>query len=37
MPNQGEALKVIFPLRTGDAELPATVVGLANGALRAAI
>ncbi|MFY9748262.1 MAG: UDP-forming cellulose synthase catalytic subunit [Acidobacteriaceae bacterium] len=32
--NQGEALKVIFPLRTGDAELPATVVGLANNVLR---
>ena len=31
---QGEALKVIFPLRTGDAELPATVVGLANNVLR---
>jgi cellulose synthase (UDP-forming) len=31
---QGDALKVIFPLRTGDAELPATVVGLANGVLR---
>ena len=30
----GEALKVIFPLRTGDAELPATVVGLANNVLR---
>ena len=32
--NQGDSLKVIFPLRTGDAELPATVVGLANGVLR---
>ncbi|MGC2297945.1 MAG: UDP-forming cellulose synthase catalytic subunit, partial [Acidobacteriaceae bacterium] len=32
--NHGEALKVVFPLRTGDAELPATVVGLANGVLR---
>jgi cellulose synthase (UDP-forming) len=30
----GQALKVIFPLRTGDAELPAQVVGLANGVLR---
>jgi cellulose synthase (UDP-forming) len=30
----GDSLKVIFPLRTGDAELPATVVGLANGVLR---
>lgn len=32
--NHGDALKVIFPLRTGDAELPAQVVGLANGVLR---
>jgi cellulose synthase (UDP-forming) len=32
--NHGEALKVIFPLRTGDAELPATVVGLSNNVLR---
>jgi cellulose synthase (UDP-forming) len=32
--NHGESLKVIFPLRTGDAELPATVVNLANGVLR---
>ena len=31
---QGDALKVIFPLRTGDAELPATVVNLANGVMR---
>jgi cellulose synthase (UDP-forming) len=30
----GQAMKVIFPLRTGDAELPAQVVGLANGVLR---
>ncbi|HVT97475.1 MAG TPA: UDP-forming cellulose synthase catalytic subunit [Acidobacteriaceae bacterium] len=32
--NHGDALKVIFPLRTGDAELPARVVGLANSVLR---
>jgi cellulose synthase (UDP-forming) len=32
--NHGDALRVIFPLRTGDAELPAQVVGLANGVLR---
>ncbi len=32
--DHGEALRVIFPLRTGDAELPATVVNLANGVLR---
>jgi len=32
--NPGDSLKVIFPLRTGDAELPAKVVGLANNVLR---
>ena len=32
--NPGEPLAVIFPLRTGDAELPATVVTIANGVLR---
>ncbi len=32
--NTGDAMKVIFPLRTGDAELPARVVNLANGVLR---
>ena len=32
--DHGEVLRVIFPLRTGDAELPATVVNLANGVLR---
>ncbi len=30
----GDPLRVIFPLRTGDAELPAKVVGLANNVLR---
>ena len=30
----GDPLRVIFPLRTGDAELPARVVGLANNVLR---
>jgi cellulose synthase (UDP-forming) len=30
----GEALKAIFPLRTGDAELPASVVSLTNRVLR---
>jgi len=30
----GEALKAIFPLRTGDAELPASVVSLTKGVLR---
>ncbi|HEX4038174.1 MAG TPA: UDP-forming cellulose synthase catalytic subunit [Acidobacteriaceae bacterium] len=33
-PRDGDALKVIFPLRTGDAELPARVVDLQNGVLR---
>ncbi|HUB19277.1 MAG TPA: UDP-forming cellulose synthase catalytic subunit [Acidobacteriaceae bacterium] len=32
--DHGDPLRVIFPLRTGDAELPAKVVGLANGVLR---
>ena len=32
--NHGDSLTVIFPLRTGDAELPAKVVGLANSVLR---
>ncbi len=32
--NLGEPVKVIFPLRTGDAELPATVVGSGNEVLR---
>jgi cellulose synthase (UDP-forming) len=32
--NPGDPLKVIFPLRTGDAELPARVIGLTNGVLR---
>ena len=32
---EGESLQVIFPLRTGDAELPASVVALQNNMLRA--
>jgi cellulose synthase (UDP-forming) len=31
---EGEALRVIFPLRTGDADLPGRVVGLSDGVLR---
>lgn len=30
----GDPMKVVFPLRTGDAELPARVVDLQNGVLR---
>jgi cellulose synthase (UDP-forming) len=32
---EGESLRVIFPLRTGDADLPATLVSLTEGTLRA--
>lgn len=32
---QGEPLQVVFPLRTGDAELPASAVEFTNGVLRA--